>query len=205
MARRKKRRKSRFIGAFIVVLTALAAAMAILALMRRLDDSKVAKYPVLYVDEICAAANENSVPAPYIAAVIMAESSYNPEAVSSVGAQGLMQIMPDTAKWISGKLDDSYTDTRMFDPVACIRYGTWYLRFLLERYSGDMRCATAAYHAGQGTVDRWLDDPEYSRDGATLYAMEYDSTSTYVERVMNYYEYYTNAYIELFNTAENLQ
>ena len=64
----------------------------------------------------------------------------------------------------------------------------------MERYSGDMRCATAAYHAGQGTVDSWLGDPAYSSDGVTLDKIGYESTATYVNRVMKYYDYYTEAY-----------
>jgi soluble lytic murein transglycosylase len=205
MAHRRKRGRANPLGIVIIILAALAAAAVIAVMLRRLNDSQAARYPVLYADEICAAAEENSIPAPYIAAVIMAESSYDPNAVSSVGAQGLMQIMPETGEWISGKLDDTYTEGRMFDPQACIRYGSWYLGFLMDRYSGDMRCATAAYHAGQGTVDRWLSDPAYSPDGASLSAIEYDTTSVYVERVLDYYEYYVNAYAELAGSAETIE
>lgn len=205
MAHTRRRRRADCLGKAIIVLAALAAAAVIAVMMLRLKDSRAAKYPVLYVDEICAAAAENSIPAPYIAAVIMAESSYDPHAVSSVGAQGLMQIMPETGRWISVKLDDEYTDQRMFDPGACIRYGSWYLGFLMDRYSGDMRCATAAYHAGQGTVDKWLADSAYSSDGVTLSQIGYDTTSVYVERVLKYYEYYANAYAELESAAETMK
>lgn len=159
-----------------------------------LNRSKWARYPVLYTDEITRAADENGIPAPYVAAVIMAESSYNPQALSHVGAMGLMQIMPDTGAWIAGKLSERYDPARMYDPDTSIRYGSWYLGFLMERYGGDMISATAAYHAGQGTVDGWLKDPAYSLDGRTLYGIGYETTAKYVKRVLSLYDYYQKAY-----------
>lgn len=191
--RTRRRRKSPF-GAIIAVLTAIVI-MCILAVgIMRLDLSGIIRYPVEYVSEISAAANENSVPAPYIASIIMAESSYRPDAVSSVGARGLMQIMPDTGVWIASKYHEDFDPDDLFVPGVNIKYGAWYLGFLMDRYGGDMRCATAAYHAGQGTVDKWLKNPEYSADGVTLAKIGYDSTNTYVDRVMKYYEYYAEAY-----------
>ena len=194
--RARKRRKSP-LGAVIAVLVA-AVIMCIIAVgIMKLDLSALRGYPVKYVSEIRAAAAENSIPAPYIAAIIMAESSYRTDAVSSVGARGLMQIMPDTGEWIAGKFDEEFTADALFEPNVSIKYGAWYLGFLMDRYGGDMRCATAAYHAGQGTVDRWLSDPAYSSDGKTLTTIGYESTNTYVGRVLKYYEYYAEAYEEI--------
>jgi len=195
--RHSRRKKSSPIGAIIAILMALVLICLIAAAIMRLNESKVARYPVLYTEEILSAASDNSIPAPFIAAIIMAESSYDPEAVSSVGARGLMQIMPDTGDWIAGKFDESCSPEALHDPATSIRYGSWYLGFLMDRYDGDMRCAAAAYHAGQGTVDKWLADPAYSSDGKTLDRIGYDSTNTYVNRVMNYYEYYSLEYEKL--------
>ena len=105
-----------------------------------------------------------------------------------------MQILPSTAEWIAGKLDETYTEGCLFDPETNIRYGCWYLGFLMRRYDGDMRCSSSAYHAGQGTVDKWLADPNYSSDGKTLDVIGYDSTNTYVNRVLRYYEKYEEIY-----------
>ena len=193
----RKKRSAGVFGALIAVLIGVILIFLIIFAILRIGDTKVARYPVLYTELITAAANENAVPAPYIAAVIMAESSYDPEAVSSVGAQGLMQIMPDTGDWIAGKFGEDVSDGALFTPEVSIRYGAWYLGFLLSRYDGDMRCATAAYHAGQGTVDKWLKNPEYSADGETLDHIPYDSTSAYVARVLKYYDYYVKAYDEI--------
>ncbi len=194
MASRRRRRKTSLAS----VVVTLVGALLVIALIGlgyiMLNRSKWAHYPVLYTNEIALAADVNEIPAPLVAAVIMAESSYDPAAVSSVGAMGLMQIMPDTGEWIAGKLGESYDQTRLFDADTSIRYGSWYLGFLMKRYGGDMTCATAAYHAGQGTVDGWLADPAYSPDGKTLYGIGYDSTAKYVKRVLNLYDYYQKAY-----------
>ena len=199
MTNRRRSRKKRpgAFGAVIAILVALVLICVLAFAIMRLNDSKIARYPVLYTNEITAAAAENDIPPAYIAAIIMAESSYNPEAVSSVGARGLMQIMPDTGSWIAGKFGEECTPEALFDPNISIRYGSWYLGFLMNRYDGDMRCATAAYHAGQGTVDKWLSDPSYSADGIHLDKIPYDSTNTYVGRVLKYYDHYTIEYEKL--------
>ena len=195
--RRPGRKRQSPFAAVIAVLFAIIVMCVLAVAIMRIDNSKVARYPVLYTGEILAAAADNSVPAPYIAAIIMAESSYDPNAVSSVGACGLMQIMPDTGVWIAGKFDEEFSQEALFEPSTSIRYGGWYLGFLMDRYGGNMRCATAAYHAGQGTVDKWLKNPEYSSDGMTLNVIPYDSTNTYVDRVMKYYDYYSLEYEKL--------
>ena len=126
-----------------------------------------------------------------MAAVIYCESSFQPEAVSSAGARGLMQIMPETGAWIAKKLGESdYTDERLFEPVLSIRYGCWYLNYLDGRYDGDLTKATAAYHAGGSRVDEWLANKQYSQDGVTLAYIPYDSTRAYVANVKSAYEHY---------------
>ena len=150
-------------------------------------------YPVRYSAEINAAAQEFGVPPAYIYSVVLAESSFRADAVSNVGAMGLMQILPETGNWIAKKLGmrDTFTPEMLHDPAVNTRFGAWYLRFLLDRYDGDMRCATAAYHAGQGKVDKWLDDPAYSPDGQSLAVIASDATNNYVNKVMNNYDQYT--------------
>jgi soluble lytic murein transglycosylase-like protein len=89
----------------------------------------------------------------FIHAVIKQESKYDPKAVSSAGAQGLMQMMPATAKRFG--LKDP------FDPTANVEAGTKYLKWLLERFDGDVSLALAGYNAGEGSVDKYKGVPPY--------------------------------------------
>ena len=75
-----------------------------------------------------------------------------------------------------------------------LKYGCWYLRFLKEKFSGDLRTVTAAYHAGQGQVQGWVNSALYSDDGLTVERIPFDSTATYVERVETAYEHYRDMY-----------
>lgn len=178
----------------VAVLGLALAGFGLWMLFSRTPEVTVQTYPVEYEDLIRAYAAENGLEPAYPAAVIMAESSYRPEAVSSANAQGLMQLLPDTAAWIAGKFGEEYVEGMLFDPETNIRYGCWYLGFLMQRYGGDMTCASSAYHQGQGTVDRWLQDPEISPDGTTLASIPSQATDTYVKRILKYYERYVELY-----------
>ncbi|HEV7796895.1 MAG TPA: lytic transglycosylase domain-containing protein [Pyrinomonadaceae bacterium] len=90
----------------------------------------------------------------FIHAVIKQESKYDPKAVSPVGAQGLMQMMPGTAKRFG--LKDP------FDATANVEAGTKYLKWLLKRFDGDVSLALAGYNAGEGSVDKYKGVPPYS-------------------------------------------
>jgi hypothetical protein len=90
----------------------------------------------------------------FIHAVIKQESKYNPKAVSYVGAQGLMQMMPATAKRFG--LKDP------FDATANVAAGTKYLKWLLKRFNGDVSLALAGYNAGEGSVDKYKGVPPFT-------------------------------------------
>ena len=154
----------------------------------------LATYPLAHRELIQRYAAEQGLEPAYIAAIVMSESSFNANATSNVNAQGLMQIMPETGDWIAGKFGDTYTEGCLYDPDTNIRYGCWYMGFLIDRYRGDKACASAAYHSGQGTVDGWLQDTAYSADGRTLAVIPGENAKVYVERVLNYYEKYKEIY-----------
>ncbi|NWN91179.1 lytic transglycosylase domain-containing protein [Marinobacter adhaerens] len=116
-----------------------------------------------YEREIKTAAREHDVDPALVRAVIHAESAYNEKALSPVGAQGLMQLMPETALEVGVQNAMVAADN--------IRGGVTYLARMLERFEGDTRLATAAYNAGPGTVSRYKGVPPYAE------------TRAYVERV----------------------
>lgn len=193
--KRRARRNARFVRAALV----LVLVLGLLGLVFMFSEDQVMEettqvYPMQYSDLIRANANVFALEPAYVAAVILAESSYDPNATSNVNAQGLMQIMPETGAWIAKKLGEDYVEGCLFDPDTNIRYGCWYLSFLMNRYDGDKRCSSAAYHSGQGTVDKWLKDPAYSTDGKTLNVIGGSNADTYVKRVLEYYEKYDELY-----------
>ena len=89
-------------------------------------------------------------------AVIWAESRFDEGAISSQGAQGLMQVMPSTAKWLCQSLGIEYRAGMLLEPEANVRLGVYYLSYLQNRFEGDS--VIAAYNAGEGNVRAWLND-----------------------------------------------
>ena len=109
---------------------------------------------VAYADEVRAAAAEFGVEEAIVRAIMHAESAFNPNALSRAGAQGLMQLMPATAR--------RFGVTNAYDPAQNIRGGVEYLAWLLKRFNGDLTLAAAGYNAGEGAVDRHKGVPPYS-------------------------------------------
>ena len=147
-------------------------------------------YPLKYEDYVEVYSKENNLSPSFVYAVIKCESNFDNEAVSSVGATGLMQIMPDTFDWINMKLDDDIPYSMATDPETNIKYGCYLYGYLLTRY-GRVQEALAAYHAGNGNVDKWLRDEAYSSDGKTLHTIPFPTTNKYVKKVIlteNIYE-----------------
>ncbi len=119
-----------------------------------------------------------------IAAVIYAESKFEPR-TSSAGALGLMQIEPETAHFIahvSGGV--RFTTSDLQTPSVNIAYGSWYLRYLLERYEGDEMLAVAAYNAGFANVDEWAAKAREEGRQLALADIPFPETQAYVQRVM---------------------
>ena len=125
----------------------------------------------VYAPQIELAAEEVGIDAALVHAVINAESGYNPAAVSRAGAQGLMQLMPGTAK--------RYAVKDVFDPKQNIKGGTRYLHDLLLKFDNNLELAIAAYNAGENAV---------IRHGRRV--PPYRETQTYVPKVLRLYEKY---------------
>ncbi|MCL2370299.1 MAG: lytic transglycosylase domain-containing protein [Firmicutes bacterium] len=125
----------------------------------------------------------NNLDAGIVKRLVWVESKNDPGAVSSRGAKGLMQIMPDTGLWMAEKMEISIDTQDLFDPKINIRIGTAYLAYLKNRFDGDMRLALIAYNAGEGTLRKWLSNPELTEDGA-LVTIPYRETRDYVRKIL---------------------
>ena len=144
-----------------------------------------ARYPLRYEHIVRGHAENYGLDPALVAAVIYQESRFKPEARSEAGAIGLMQLLPETAKGIAARTGGSqFRVEDLDDPEINVRYGSWYLRHLLDKYE-DEELALAAYNAGQANVDRW-------RDRGV--GIQFDETRHYVQRVRELKEIYARAY-----------
>ena len=152
-------------------------------------------YPVKYEDIVGKEASEYNLDPAMVYAVIRAESSFRPSAVSSKGAHGLMQITEPTFDWLQTKMEnaESLTVEDLDRPEINIRYGCKLLSILFGQY-GSTETALCAYNAGMGRVGEWLSDPAYSSDGETLHTIPFPETERYVENVMENYRVYHDLY-----------
>ena len=173
-------------GAALLVVFAL---VALLGALTAPDLVRQVTHPLEYEAEIRASATKFGVEPSLVAAVIKAESRFDPEATSSRGAYGLMQLLPETARFVSERTGIS-GDYR--DPETNIRIGTRYLSYLQSRYDGDQRLALAAYNSGEGRVDHWLSrgDFDVSRD------IPFAETHDYVRNVTESQKVYEDLYGE---------
>jgi soluble lytic murein transglycosylase len=144
--------------------------------------------PLRHEDIIRQQAAEKEVDAALIAAVIYSESKFSDQ-TSSAEARGLMQIIPDAAKQIAKESGaTSFKLKDLGDPEINIRYGTFLLRELLDRYEGDEAAALAAYNAGPGNADRW------GGSGLTVADIDFPETRAYVEEVLEKQVEYRDKY-----------
>lgn len=126
-------------------------------------------------------------------AVIKTESSFNPDAVSDADAVGLTQITPETFEWIKTKLGEENNNSNLHNPETSIKYGAFFLGYLIDEF-GNTDTALAAYHAGRGRVNGWLDDKEISPDGKTLSDIPIPETAHYIKKVNKALNIYNNLY-----------
>jgi soluble lytic murein transglycosylase len=186
MKRKQRRRRLFALGTVAVLIGVFAGALVAGGTFdKALQELTL---PLRHEDVIRQQAEEKGVDAALIAAVIYSESKFRDQ-TSSAGARGLMQITPEAAEYIerqSGGTTFELSD--LADPELNIRYGTFLLRELLDRYDGDEAAALAGYNAGPGNADEW--------GGADLSVedIEFPETRAYVEEVLEKREEYRHEY-----------
>lgn len=156
------------------------------------------EHPLKYEELIAEKANKYNLDPAFVAAIIMNESSFRPNAMAErTKARGLMQLKADTGEWIYGKINPSaaFDAEDLFRPEINVELGCWYLNYLSELFWGDPVAVAAAYHAGQGEVRNWLNTAAYT-NGQTLIIdkIPFSDTKRYVGRVMNHFAAYKRLY-----------
>lgn len=152
-------------------------------------------YPNSYEATVQKEAERNHVSPALIMAIILAESKNHSQVTSAPGAVGLMQVMPETAKWIEKEREGSVVDEELLkDPTVNISVGTWYVSHLLEIFKGNVILALAAYNAGQGNVQEWIETKHWADDFSDVNAIPFPETREYVKKVLQYKEKYEKLY-----------
>ena len=169
---------------------------AILTISRTKDWNQIElRFPMAYEGLIRKEGKAQSINPALIYGVARRESAFDPNIVSSAKAQGLMQLIPSTAKQVSRSLGiKRLSKSQTFDPAINIRLGAKYLKTLLKRFDGNYALATASYNAGPHRMPRWA--PDYPLEAARwVESIPYKETRNYVQAVMAYmtiYEYKLN-------------
>jgi soluble lytic murein transglycosylase len=186
MKRKVRRRRLTALGTVAVLLGVLVGALVAGGVFdQALQELTL---PLRHEDVIRQQADEKEVDAALIAAVIYSESKFRDQ-TSSAGARGLMQITPEAAETIARNSEATTFELKdLGDPELNIRYGTFLLGELLERYDGDEAAALAAYNAGPGNADKW--------GGSSLAVEEipFPETRAYVEEVLEKRDEYRHEY-----------
>ena len=152
-------------------------------------------YPIKYQESVSITAEKYNLEPSLVYSIIRCESGFKEDAQSHAQAIGLMQVMPDTFSWLKNS-DDSLPDVdveMLYETATNIEYGCYYVRYLLDHF-GNEKTAIAAYNAGPGNVEKWLENPDYSSNGIDLDNIPIDETRNYVKRVFSSKEVYDHLY-----------
>ena len=154
-------------------------------------------YPKLYEEFVSMYSDEYGVDENLVFAVIKAESNFQEDAVSHKDALGLMQIMKETAEDVAKKynieIDFNNSEKELLNVQNNIKIGTKYLAVLLEKYK-NKEVAVAAYNAGIGTVDNWIEKGIIKSDGSDIENIPYKETNNYVRKILRNYKIYQDLY-----------
>lgn len=161
-------------------------------------------FPRRFSQEVLASSAVFQISPAMLYAVIRTESGFDPEAISSAGACGLMQLLPETFEEMYLQEEGAAQEANIFSPKQNVFCGARYLAWLFRKY-GLWETALAAYNAGPGRVDLWLLDERYSKDGKRLSQIPFPETAGYVKKVLNSKKIYESLYADLKTCSKSLQ
>ena len=152
-------------------------------------------FPVKYEDEIMHHSQEHRIDPYFMMAIIRVESKFDPERTSKKGAIGLMQIMPETAKWAAQTSGIDYqNDNQLWETNTNLALGAWYISYLHGLFNGNMLAVAAAYNAGQNKVVQWMEEGVWTGDEKGIENIPYGETRHYIQKVTYYHKQYNKIY-----------
>lgn len=184
----RRRLRLTLVGAAVL---AVAVALAMPLFRRAVNEFTL---PLAYSDVIREQAAAKHLDPALIAAVIYAETKFDPR-TSAAGAEGLMQIMPQTAEYLAHRSGaTTFTVADLGTPSVNIAYGSYYLRYLLNEYSGSEMLALAAYNGGEANVSRWISRERSEGRPLTIDEIPFTQTRAYVQKVLGAQQDYRRTY-----------
>lgn len=139
-----------------------------------------------YQQDILEYSERNKIDPFLVAAIIKNESGFDPKAVSAVGAVGLMQIMPETGRWIAEQMGlENYHDNDLYQTKKNIRMGCWYIGELEHEFQRNLALIMIAYNAGRGQTKAWMEENGWDYNFNNLDAIPYPDTKEYVIKVLH--------------------
>lgn len=193
--RRRKKRANPLLGIVAFLMMAAVAVILVLVLRGGYHTLMRSTYELAHQETVMKACEDFDVEPALVYAIMRTESKFNENALSSAEAMGLMQVTEISLEWLQYRSDEfkAYTVDQLYDPDINIRCGVYMLNLLEEQFESE-QAVIAAYNAGIGIVQEWLQDEAYSSDGVTLHTVPYDETRAYIERVQDakaiYEDYY---------------
>jgi soluble lytic murein transglycosylase len=191
-ARRRAIRRRRIVAALGVGALAVLGVTVVAPVFHQAVKEVV--LPLRHEDIIRQQALEKRLDPALVAGVIYTESRFRDQ-TSRAGAKGLMQLTPDTAKFVERLSGGStFQISDLSTPQVNIAYGTYYLRYLLDRYGDNEALALAAYNGGEGNVDRWVDAARQQGKALSIDAIPFGETRAYVRAVQSAARQYRDNY-----------
>jgi soluble lytic murein transglycosylase len=164
-------------------------------------------YPQGYWDSILAYSRKYGQDPYFIAAIIREESQFREEALSPAGARGVMQVMPETGKWIARAIRlPGFDASKLFESDTAINIGTWYIGYLMKRFRGDPLYVAAAYNAGPEAVTAWTGKGGIAGErDEFVEAIPFSETRSYVKKVLRNYAEYKRIYTKTTQVSAKTQ
>lgn len=157
------------------------------------------RFPMAYDQTLKASALKNNIDPAWAFAIIRRESSFMPDANSGVGALGLMQLMPSTARYL---IKEKISSSALYDPSKNVELGTQYMRYLMDKMDDNTILATASYNAGWRRVQNWLPEKGSMPLDLWVETIPYKETRNYVKAVLAYQQIYSE---QLGNTENKFK